>query len=147
MTGLVHAHSGLRYLILAGFLWVIFNFIGKRNEAFDGGIKKAFLITMIFLHVQLIIGLVLYFKSAKSAMIFEDFGMAMGNSLTRFYGMEHMVGMLIGIALATVGYSKAKRMSDGVLAHAKAFKLYAIAFVIIFVSIPWPFLREFGTWF
>lgn len=147
MSGLIHAHSGLRYLIVLGFIWVIFNFISGSKKPYAGGVKKGFLITMILLHIQMVMGFILYFTSEKSALVFEDFGMAMGNNLTRFYGLEHMLGMIVGITLATIGYSKAKRMTDLVAAHKKAFLLYLIAFVVIFISIPWPFLKDFGTWF
>ncbi len=146
-NGLVHAHSGLRYLIVLGFLWVIFQFLLSKQKGFEGTAKKGFLITLALCHVQLILGLILYFISPKSEVIMENFSMAMQNSLTRFYGLEHILGMLIAIALVTIGYSRAKRNADVLAAHKNAFRLYLVAFILIFVNIPWPFMRDFGTWF
>lgn len=147
MNGLIHAHSGLRYLILLGFIWVIITYITKKNQGIDGAVKRPYLITFILCHIQLLLGIILYATSAKSALVFEDFGMAMENDLTRFYGLEHAFGMIAGITVLTVGYSKSKKIQDRVQAHKKAFMFYMIALVAIFVSIPWPFLKEFGTWF
>lgn len=147
MTGLIHAHSGLRYLILLGFIWVIITYLTKKNQGLDASVKRPYLITFILCHIQLLLGIILYATSAKSALVFEDFGMAMENNLTRFYGLEHAFGMIAGITVLTVGYSKSKKIQDRVQAHKKAFVFYMIALVAIFVSIPWPFLKEFGTWF
>ncbi|MGB0166221.1 MAG: hypothetical protein ACPF8V_05145, partial [Luteibaculum sp.] len=61
--------------------------------------------------------------------------------------IEHILGMLIAIALVTIGYARAKRADDKVEAHKNAFRMYLVAFILIFVNIPWPFMREFGTWF
>lgn len=146
-NGLVHAHSGLRYLIVLGFLWVIFQFLFTKNRGFSGSAKKGFIITLALTHTQMIIGLILYFISPKSSLIMENFSLAMQNNLTRFFGLEHILGMLIAIAIITIGYSKAKRNTDLQQAHKNAFRMYLVAFIIIFINIPWPFLRDFGTWF
>ena len=132
LQGLLHAHSGLRWLVLGALiLAVIFAFIGRRE-------KKVALITMILAHVQLLIGLILYFISPRV----EFSGAAMKDSMLRFFLVEHSLLMIVSILLITIGYAKFKQSKYN--AHKW---LYAIALLLILVSIPWPF-RGFGTgWF
>jgi membrane protein DedA with SNARE-associated domain len=99
---------------------------------------------MISLHTQLLIGLVLYFTSDKVQFI-EGW---MKSPLLRFYGMEHLAGMLIAIVLVTIGHSKSKKAvssSD----KFKAIKLwYVLALILILAFIPWPFRTALGAgWF
>lgn len=72
----------------------------------------------------------------------------MGNSFFRFYNLEHFVGMLIAIALVTIGRKKAEKETTPLKKHAKIVTWYAIGLIIIIASIPWPF-RNLGvtSWF
>jgi uncharacterized protein YacL len=144
-TILKHSHSGLRWLLILLF---IFALIGLFRVAFRGKIcyattRKVALATLILAHIQLIIGLILYFISPL--VIFS--GESMSNKVLRFYLVEHISLMLIAIVLVTIGYSQAKKISDEVRGFRKLFTYYLIAFILILVSIPWPF-RELGAaWF
>jgi membrane protein DedA with SNARE-associated domain len=142
MNILVSAHSGLRWIALVLLLLAIYNaFTAKEYE------KKHRLVNMfamISLHTQLLIGLVLYFTSDKVQFI-EGW---MKSTLLRFYGMEHLAGMLIAIVLVTIGHSKSKKAvssSD----KFKAIKLwYMLALILILAFIPWPFRTALGAgWF
>ena len=93
---------------------------------------------MISVHVQLVLGLVLYFISPK--VNFDQ----ISNSLTRFYTIEHTVGMLLAIVLVTVGRSRSRRMSGDALKHRTVAIFYGIGLLLILVSIPWPF-RNLGA--
>ena len=142
MNILVSAHSGLRWIALVLLLLAIYNaFTAKEYE------KKHRLVNMfamISLHTQLLIGLVLYFTSDKVQFI-EGW---MKSTLLRFYGMEHLAGMLIAIVLVTIGHSKSKKAvssSD----KFKSIKLwYVLALILILAFIPWPFRTALGAgWF
>jgi lauroyl/myristoyl acyltransferase len=54
--------------------------------------------------------------------------------------------MLIGITLVTLGYSKAKRIEESAKKYKTILTYFGIGLVIIFVMIPWPFMKEFGSW-
>jgi membrane protein DedA with SNARE-associated domain len=99
---------------------------------------------MISLHTQLLIGLVLYFTSDKVQFI-EGW---MKSPLLRFYGMEHLAGMLIAIVLVTIGHSKSKKATES-SDKFKAIKLwYVLALILILAFIPWPFRTVLGAgWF
>ena len=142
---LKHSHSGLRWLVLAFLVYAIFNAFQKKNKAteFSKSDKLSVLLGLIFSHVQLLIGLVLYFISPKVSFA-SGF---MKDTVTRFYAVEHISLMLIALILITIGYSKAKRMEDAGAKHKTILLYYGIGLLLILVSIPWPF-RELGAgWF
>jgi hypothetical protein len=64
-TGLMHAHSGLAYLLLAALIFaIVYNLIGfMGNKPFTEGNRKIAMIGLIATHIQVVIGLVLYFVS------------------------------------------------------------------------------------
>ena len=137
-----HLHSGLRWVALILLIWAIANAFSAKH--FEKKHKLINLFAMLTLHIQLVIGLIQYFTSAK-----VQFSAGwMENKLLRFYGMEHLAGMLLAIILITIGYSKAKRKVN----DADKFKVirlfYSIGLIIILLSIPWPFRANLGGgWF
>lgn len=137
---LLHAHSGLRWLVLIALIIALFQTYTRRGTTGNIMETKSVLITFILTHVQLLVGLILYFISPKVM-----FGAnTMSNSMLRFFTVEHFAGMIIAIVLITMGYTKAKKAE---LPFNKAFNYYIAAFILILISIPWPF-RELGAgWF
>lgn len=132
---LQHAHSGLRWLVLLflvlAIVFALIKWLGKKP--FWETHKKYALFALIFTHIQLIIGLLLYFISPK--VIFA--AKSMKDAVDRFFLVEHMVGMLIATVLITIGYSKAKRALPEKSAKL-VFWFYTIGLIIILASIPWP---------
>ena len=144
LNGLVHAHSGLRWIVLILLLVSIFNaFSKKKTGIYSEGDRKLALFTMIFTHVQLLIGFVLYFMSPR--VIFS--GESMGNDVLRFYLLEHGLLMLVAIALITIGHSKSKKAADGAAKFKAIARFYLIALILILAAIPWPFRDLGGSWF
>lgn len=137
LTGFKHLHSANRYVLLALLLIVIIISLKKwkGNEEYTKQDDKLNLLTFIFTHVQLLLGLVLYFTS-NWVQFNEN---TMFNALLRFFTMEHLVGMLIAITLITIGRIKGKKITDSVKRHKLTFWYFLIALVIMGASIPWPF--------
>ncbi|RME98546.1 MAG: cytochrome B [Bacteroidetes bacterium] len=140
---LVHAHSGLRYLVLAFLLLAIITGWMKwsKQESYPAG--KMPLLGLIFTHIQLILGLVLYFISPKVQFA----GNVMKDAVYRFYTVEHISLMLVAIILITLGYRKAKQQAPQPLGHRTIVRYYLIGLVLILVSIPWPFRGLGAGWF
>lgn len=140
-----HAHSGLRYVVLALVLVAIFQALGKRRsgEVYPEKNKMA-LYAFMATHVQLLLGLILYLFLSPYVVFDEN---TMSSAVNRFYTVEHITGMLIGIALITVGYIKAKRQA-GINKGWKTIALfYTLGLLAILAMIPWPF-RDLGAgWF
>lgn len=135
--GLKHLHSYLAYLLLAVILFSIFyalyNMLRKRS--FSERVRKVSLAGFIAAHLQLLIGLILYFLSPLG---FSDFSSeAMQDSLSRLYILEHPLTMIIGIVLITVGYIKAKKPGDDVRRLRTIFLYYTGGLILILLRIPW----------
>jgi uncharacterized membrane protein len=141
--GLVHAHSGLRWIVLILLLAAVAVAISKwqGRSGYTEGNRKLYLFTLIAVHTQLLIGLVLYFISPK-----VDFGL-ISEKLYRFYTVEHTAGMLIAIVLITIGYSRSKRATDAVKKQRLVGIFYGLGLVLILTSIPWPFRIPGAGWF
>lgn len=145
MNGLIHAHSGLRWLLLIALIGAIVVSFKKwkAGEQFNAKVKLLALLTLILSHIQLLIGLILYVLERR----WVGFTM-MGEKYFRFFAIEHLFGMLVAIALITIGYSKSKKATSDKTKLRKVFLFYTIALIIILVSIPWPFISSLGgRWF
>ena len=94
---LKHTHSGLRWVALILILMAIYNSITAKE--FTKREKLINLFSMVSLHTQLLLGLVLYFIYPHRVSFAAGW---MKDASFRFYGMEHLAGMLIAIALITV---------------------------------------------
>lgn len=142
--GLKHAHSGLRWIFLILLLLAVVNaFIKwKGNGKFSSQDQKLNLFTFIFSHIQLLLGLMLYFISPKVQFTAD----VMKNAAGRFFTVEHMMMMLIAIILITIGYGKAKRAIENRVKFKTTFMYYFIALLLILIAIPWP-PRHGASWF
>jgi formate/nitrite transporter FocA (FNT family) len=56
----------------------------------------------------------------------------------RFFTVEHLAGMIIGIALVHIGRVKIRKTTDVSRKHRLAMIFFGIALVMIIISIPWP---------
>lgn len=134
LTGMKHLHSTLAVILLLALVISIvitaINYFGSKPYN-----RKIALIGLISAHLQLVIGLVLYFTSPLGLQSFS--GENMGNSLSRLYFLEHPLMMIIGIVLITIGYSKAKKAPADYAANKIVFIMYTIALIVILSRIPW----------
>ncbi|XOV66757.1 MAG: hypothetical protein ACFHU9_14115 [Fluviicola sp.] len=142
---LVHLHSGLRWVVLLLLIFAIVN--AARSISSGKYLKKdkmVNLFTTIFLHLQLLIGLILYFISPK-VTFFDGW---MKDSMTRFFVLEHITLMIVAITLITIGRSRAeKKLKGSRNKHRVILITYTIGLILILASIPWPFGRwaSFGA--
>jgi len=147
MEILVRSHSGLRWVVLGLLIVAIVNAVQKKskNAAYVKKDKMINLFAMIFLHIQLLLGLILYFTSGR--VNFSEGWMKVASF--RFFGMEHLLGMLIAIIIVTIGRRKAEKQMLDTKKHSTIFKWYLVGLLFIIASIPWPFRTNLGitTWF
>lgn len=136
-TGFQHLHSYFAYIaiavIAAVFLYALAGFFSKKP--FTERVRKASLAGLIVAHLQLLIGLVLYFISPMGLSNFS--GEAMGDSMARLLMLEHPLTMIIGIILITVGYSKAKSGREDAARYKKILIYYGLGLLFILIRIPW----------
>jgi hypothetical protein len=88
--------------------------------------------------LQMLLGILLYgFLSPFTRQAFGDFGAAMKDPTQRFWVVEHIAGMLIGLALVHVGRVRTRR-TDSLRRHKVAAIFFGLALAAILASIPWP---------
>ena len=136
MNGLLHAHSGLRWVVLI----LLMASIAKGFTAASSGQpygKGLFAATMGFLHVQVILGLILYIKNILPNLQGIPFGNIMKNGEMRFWAVEHLSMMLLAAILATVGYSMGKRAQTDAKKNRTTAIFYTISLLLILAAIPW----------
>lgn len=137
-TGLFHIHSTLAYLVLAGLIVSVLIFWFKRfsSKEFKKSDKTLALITLIFTHLQLVFGLLVYFIGPKGFNYFQVEGF-MKDSVMRLYAIEHIGINLLAIALITAGYSRAKRLASDSKKFSSLGIFYLLGLVLILSRIPW----------
>ena len=63
---------------------------------------------------------------------------AMRTAPLRFWAVEHVFGMLIGIVLVHIGRSRIRKAQTDRKRHRTAALFYGLALVAIAAAIPWP---------
>lgn len=125
-TGFLHLHSTISYIVVALLaISFIAALMGLQKGTYKPLDHKLGLFTMIFAHIQLLVGLGMYMMS----------DMVQAN-VTR-YKFEHPVLMILGIVFITIAFSKTKRMEDAKKKQKVKVLLYAGALLIIMARIPW----------
>lgn len=132
-TGLLHSHTILRYFILVMLLVVIAmafsGLLGKRP--FGKWDNKAGLYLLIFTHLQLLVGIVLYFVSP-----FVKFGSdTMSDKVTRYWTVEHVFTMVIVVTLITIARISSKKLPTDQARHKRLLILNAVVLVLIIATI------------
>jgi hypothetical protein len=103
--------------------------------------RKINLFALISAHTQLLIGIVLFFLSPNVQF---NSG-TMKNDVTRYFTVEHWLGMLIAIVLITIGHSKSKKQVLPEAKHKTIAIFYTIAFLIIVGTIMAGHLPVLGS--
>lgn len=140
-TGLTHLHNLLRYaIVILLIVTILKSFIGWfSKKEYTAGDNKFSLFLFISAHLQLVIGLVLYFISDIVAA-YSNLGMAeiMKDAVARFWVVEHMTSMILGIIIITLGRIMAKKATTDNAKFRRQAIYFTLAMVIIFSAIPWP---------
>ena len=128
-------HSGWAYLALLLLVIAVANaVIGKISKReFKSLDRSISLFGMLSIHIQLLVGLILYFVSPLG---FASLG-EMSDRALRLTSLEHPVTNLIAIAIITVGWSKHKKgvTSDDKFTTIAIF--YSVGLILILSKIPW----------
>ncbi|WMW77924.1 hypothetical protein RF683_00330 [Flavobacterium sp. 20NA77.7] len=128
-------HSTIAYAVLALLLVSTINaFMGisaKRN--FTKKDRSLALVALIFSHIQLVVGLALWFNSPVGKAALGQ----MSNPALRLTAMEHPLINIIALVLITIGWSKHKKEESSNGKFKKIAYLYAIGLVLILSRIPW----------
>ncbi len=133
-------HSYWAYLALLILVIAVVNaLIGMSSKkAFVAKDLRLSLFGLIFAHIQLLIGLVLYFVSPW----FEQWstlgmGDVMKDAQTRLYLLEHPFTNIIAIVLITMGWSMHKRQTQDAKKFSRIGIFYTLGLLLLLSRIPW----------
>jgi hypothetical protein len=138
---LLALHSLVRWLVLLSLLFAVYRawhgwFTGRKFSRFDHILRN---VTASAAHIQLVLGIWLYFISPVVAVFLQHFKQMVHERQIRFFGMEHSTMMVIAIVVLTIGSAKAKRKTGDKEKFKTMAIWFTIALLIIFFSIPWAF--------
>lgn len=131
--GLLHSHSLLRYFVLIMLVVVVVVSLSKwlGKKPYTKLDNKLGLYLFIFTHLQLLIGLILYFVSD----VVQFNAGTMKNAELRYWAVEHASLNLIAIVLITLARTTSKKMADDTAKHRRMFVFNVLALLIILVSL------------
>ena len=131
-------HSWWAYLaVLVLIIAVVNSLMGYTSKRyFESKDLRISLFALIFMHIQLVLGLLVYFVSPLG---FDSLG-EMKDATIRLTSLEHPLINSIAIAVITIGWSKHKK-AEGTLKFRKILFFYGIGLLLILSRIPWK------TWF
>lgn len=92
-------------------------------------------------HLQVLLGIVMYFLSPTVSAGLADMGAAMKDSAIRFWVVEHPFTMILGAIAVQVGFSVSRRASTDAAQHRWALIGYGLGLLLIVAGIPWS-LRD-----
>jgi len=137
-------HSYLAYIVLAVlFLAVANSIIGLvSNKMFTP--EKDFrlsLFALILSHIQLVVGLILFFVSANGFKAIQTLGMGGLNAPSRLLAVEHPFINILAVVLITIGWSRHKKFIEGNKKFQSIAIFYGLGLIFFLSRIPW------GQWF
>lgn len=132
-------HSYWAYLVVIVLVVATFNalakFFGKKE--YGGKDMSLALFTLITMHIQLLIGLVLWVVSPNGLQAIKTNGMGGLSSQARQLAVEHPFLMIIAVVLVTIGYSKHKKQRLSTPKFKKIAIFYTLALIAVLAIIPW----------
>lgn len=122
----------------------------RQLRPFDQRDARRLRLLVAAVDTQLLLGLLLYaVLSPISAAGFTDLGAAMGNSVLRYFVLEHPLAMLLGAAALHVGSARARRWHADPRRHRAVLRTVAAALLCVLIGIPWPglpYVRPLLRW-
>jgi hypothetical protein len=128
-------HSGWAYLALLLLVIAVVNsIVGMTSKKeFTPKDRKIAILGLIGTHMQLLVGLILYFVSPLG---FSSLGQ-MSDKALRLTSLEHPLINIIAITLITIGWVKHKKLANSE-SKLKTFSIYySLGLLLILSRIPW----------
>ena len=128
-------HSGWAYLALLLLVIAVVNsLIGlSSKKEFTANVRKIALFGLIATHIQLVVGLILYFVSPLGSAVFGQ----MKEAALRLTSLEHPLTNLIAITLITIGWSKHKKAATNEAKFKSIAIFFGLGLLLILIRIPW----------
>ena len=144
---LLTLHNVFRWVVLFfSILAIARAFMGwLAKKEYTAADSRAGMYYVTFLDIQVLIGIVLYFFfSPLTRIALNNFSAAMGETLLRFYAIEHSLLPMLALVAAHTGRILAKKAEKPLLKHRRSAVWFLISILLILGAIPWPFLTGIG---
>lgn len=132
----IHNLAGMAILFLLILILITVSIAFFRKNRFGNLSKFIALAGLILVHLQIVLGMILYLISPLGSNNFS--AESMQHTISRFYLVEHPLGMILAAVLITIGYRKSKntQFSDA-KRHLQILVFYGMGFVLVAYLIPW----------
>ena len=133
-------HSYWAYLaVLLIVITVVNALIGfTKNKEFSDKDLRISLFTLIVIHIQLILGFIVYYVSPYYESMREiGMGATMKDAVIRLYTVEHPLMMILAIVLITIGFSKHKKQTTDKGKFKTITIFYGLGLLFVLSRIPW----------
>ena len=110
------------------------SYIGKSSKKeFSAKDRKIALFGLIAIHVQLLIGLILYLVSPLGYQAID----LIKDAAFRLTSLEHPLVNILAIVSVTIGWSKHKKAATSEAKFNSIFIFYGLGLLLILSRIPW----------
>ena len=132
-------HSYWAFFVLIILLIAIFNALIKRilRKPFNSTDLRISLFGLIFSHIQLFIGLILYFISPWFGQWSSLGTGVMKNNESRLFLVVHPVTNILAILFITIGWSLQKKQSESSKKFLRITLFYGFGYILLLSRIPW----------
>lgn len=143
MEIVLNVHSYLAYVVLAVLFIAVANALlgltGKKMFTLERDFRIS-LFGLIVSHIQLLVGLALYFMSPNGLQAISRLGMGGMNAQARLLALEHPLINIIAVVLITIGWSRHKKFLEGDKKFKAIAVFYGLGLILLLSRVPW------GTW-
>ncbi|HEX9980585.1 MAG TPA: hypothetical protein VGB50_08460 [Flavobacterium sp.] len=135
----LNLHSGWAFIVL---IMLVISFINAyagfaSKKAFMPKDRRISLFALIAVHLQFVVGLLLYFTSPNGMQKIQAVGMSGMSAMDRLLALEHPLINLIAVTLITIGWSKHKRAMESTSKFKSLAILYGLGLLLLLSRIPW----------
>ena len=132
-------HSYWAFFALSILFIAILNALIKiiSKKSFNSVDLRISLFGLIFSHIQILIGVILYFISPWFDQ-WASLGIGvMKNNESRLYLVEHPITNILAILFITIGWSLHKKQSESSKKFLRIILFYGVGYVLLLSRIPW----------
>lgn len=137
---ILNLHSYLAYAVLAILILAVANAIlglkGDKMFTMEKDLRLS-LFALILSHIQLVIGLILFFVSPNGLSAIKQSGMGGLSSAARLLAVEHPFINIVAIVLITIGWSKHKKIMEATKKFKTIAIFYGLGLLCLLSRLPW----------
>lgn len=137
---IMELHSYLAYVVLAVLFLAVANaiigLVSNKMFTMNKDLRLS-LFALILCHIQLLIGLLLYFVSPNGFSAIQEHGMGGLTSAARLLAVEHPFVNILALVLITIGWSRHKKFMEGKKKFKSIAIFYGLGLVLILSRLPW----------